>query len=311
MQDDWAVTDEMQSFIRADGLRLVVVVSATHGTCQPQKYLLLQGGNLVMARGPSVLSKGLEHHTATAPQVAPDPSLPVIWESPAPATVPSQAAVQLPTLTPDPFETVRPSLASGSATGPGQPPQAPAIQTGASRDTAAASVTHESLSQHAAPVPLGAPMALRSTPVDWGSPARTQTPMSIPSQASAQAVVAAPSSASAAFPDRADAQTARSFVPFFTSSAAATAPSAATAATEAEAAAAAAPGQQALTDDKSAGKGTYSSGVGRGEGSHASGLRPTGSGADTSGGMKGNAVRLAPEVQAASSATRGIASVQI
>ena len=262
-----------------------------------------------MARGPSVLSKGLDHHTATAPQVAPDSSLLVIWESPAPATVPSQAAVQLPTLTPGPFETLRPSLASGSATGPGQPPQVPAIQIGASRDTAAASVTHESLSQHAAPMPLGAPMALRSTPVDWGSSARTQTPMSIPSQASAQAVVAAPSSVSAAFPDRADTQTARSYVPFSTSSAAATAPSAAIAATEAEAAAA--PGQQALTDDRSAGKGTYSSGLGRGEGSHASGLRPTGSGGESSGGMKGNAVSLAPEVQAASTATRGIASVQI
>ena len=300
----------MQSFIRADGLRLVVV-SATHVTCQPQKYLLLQGGNLVMARAPSVPAKGLDHHTATAPWVASDSSLPVNWGSPAPATVPSQAAVQLPTLTPGPFETVRPSLASGSATGPGQPPQAPAIQTGASRDTAAASVTHESLSQHAAPMPLGAPMALRSTPVDWGSSARTQTPMSIPSQASAQAVVAAPSSVSAAFPDRADTQTARSYFPFSTSSAAATAPSAAIAATEAEAAAAAAPGQQALTDDKSAGKGTYSSGLGRGEGSHASGLRPTGSGGESSFGMKGNALSLAPEVQAASAVTRGIASLQI
>ncbi len=134
-----------------------------------------------MTRAPSVPTESLDHHTATAPTVASDHSLrstPVDWGSPAPATVPSQAPVQPPTLTPPP-ETVRSSLASGSprATGPGQPPLPPASQTGTSTDTAAASGTHKSLSQHAAPVPLGGPIALRSTPVDWGSPARTQLPM--------------------------------------------------------------------------------------------------------------------------------------
>lgn len=264
----------------------------------------------MMTRAPSVPSESLDHHTANAPLAASDPNLrstPVDWGSPAPAPVPSQAAVQPPTLMSTPFETVRPSLASGSppATGPGQPPHPPVSQTGAFRDTAAASVTHESLSQYAAPVPLGAPMTLRSTPVDWGSPARTQPPMSIPSQASAQAVVAAPSSALAAFTDRADTETARSYLPFSTSSAPATAPPAAVT----EATAAAAPGQQALSDDWPAGEGTHSSGLSRAESSHASGLRPTGPGGGSSGGMKGGEVSLGAEVQAASTVTRGTDSI--
>jgi len=266
----------------------------------------------MMARAPSFPTESLDHHTATAPLVAPDWSLrstPVDWGSPAPATVPSQAPVQTLTLTPTPFETLRPSLASGSSptTGPGQPPQPLAGQTGASRDTAAASVTHESLSHHTAPVPLGAPMALRSTPVDWGSPARTQPPMSVPTQTSARSVTAAPSSASA----RADTQAARSHVPFSTSSAAGTAPSAAVAATEAVAEAAAAPGQQALTDDMPAGDGTHSSGQGRAEGSQASGLQPTGPEGGSRGGMEGSEVSMGAEVQAASTETTGIASLQI
>jgi len=249
----------------------------------------------VMARGPSVPTKGLDHRTATAPLVAPDPNLrstPVDWGSPAPTTVLSQAPVQSPTLTPTPFETVRRSLASGSppATGPGQPPQPLVSQTGPFRDTAAASVPHESLSQHAAPVPLGAPMELRSTPVDWGSTVRTQTPMYIPSQASAQSVTAAPSSASTGLSERANTEAARSHVPFSTSSAAA----------------AAAPGQQALTDDRSAGEGTYSSGQGRAEGSHASGPE-----VGSSRGMKGGEVSLGAEVQAARPETRGTASLQM
>ncbi len=242
----------------------------------------------MLARAPSFPTESLDHHTATAPLVAPDWSLrstPVDWGSPAPATVPNQAPVQTLTLTPTPFETLRPSLASGSSptTGPGQPPQPPAGQTGASRDTAAASVTHESLSHHTAPVPLGAPMALRSTPVDWGSPARTQRPMSVPTQASARSVTAAPSSASA----RADTQAARSHVPFSTSSAAATAPSAAVAATEAVA------------------------GQGRAEGSRASGLQPTRPEGGSRGGMEGSEVSMGAEVQAASTETTGIASLQI
>jgi len=260
------------------------------------QHMLVQGGNGVMTKAPSFPTQSLDHHTVTAPMVVPDPSLrstPVDWGSPAPATVPSQAPVQPPTLAPTPLETVRPSLASGSppATGPGQPPHPLVSQTGASRDTAAASDAHESLSQHAAPVPLGAPMALRSTPVDWGSPARMQPPMSVPSQASAQSVTAAPGSASTGLSDWADTEAARSHVPFSTSSAAAIAPSAAVA-----------PGQQALTDDMPAGEGRYSSGLGRAEGSHASGLQPTG---PESGSRRG------PEVQAASTETKGIASVQI
>ena len=269
-----------------------------------------------MARGPSVPTKGLDHRTATAPLVAPDPNLrstPVDWGSPAPTTVLSQAPVQSPTLTPTPFETVRRSLASGSppATGPGQPPQPLVSQTGPFRDTAAASVPHESLSQHAAPVPLGAPMELRSTPVDWGSTVRTQTPMYIPSQASAQSVTAAPSSASTGLSERANTEAARSHVPFSTSSAAGTAPSAAVAATEAVAEAAAAPGQQALTDDMPAGDGTHSSGQGRAEGSQASGLQPTGPEGGSRGGMEGSEVSMGAEVQAASTETTGIASLQI
>ncbi len=244
-----------------------------------------------MTSAPSFPTQSLDHHTATAPLVASDPSLrstPVDWGSPAPATVPSQASIQPPTLTPTPFETIitlRPSLASGSppATGPGQPPHPPASQTGASADTAATSVTHESLSHHAAPVPLGGPIPLRSTPVDWGSPARTQRPMSVPTQASARSVTAAPSSASA----RADTQAARSHVPFSTSSAAATAPSAAVAATEAVA------------------------GQGRAEGSRASGLQPTRPEGGSRGGMEGSEVSMGAEVQAASTETTGIASLQI
>ena len=253
-----------------------------------------------MARAPSVPSASLDHHTATAPLVAPDPSLrstPVNWGSPAPAAVPSQAPVQPPTLTPTPFEPARPSLTSGSP--PGQTPQPPVSQTGASRDTAAASVTHESLSQHAAPLPMGAPMELRSTPVDWGSSNRTQPPMSIPSQASVKSVTAAPTSASAALSARVDTEAARSHVPFSTSSsAAAVAPSAAVA-----------PGQ-ALTDDMPAGEGTHSSGQGRAGGSHASGLQPTGPEAGFRDGRQAGEVSLGTEVQAASTATRGIASVR-
>ncbi len=131
--------------------------------------------------------------------------------------------------------------------------------------------------------------------------------MSVPSQAPAQAVTAVPSSASTALSARADTEAARCHVPFSTSLAAATAPSAAVA----EAAAAAAPGQQALTDDRPAGEGTYSSGLGRAEGSHASGLQPTGPEGGSRRGMKGGEMRLGPEVQAASTETRGIASVQI
>ena len=276
--------------------------------------MLLQGGDRVMAGAPSVPTGSLDRHIATAPLVASDPSLrstPVDWGSSAPATAPSQAPTQPPTLTPNPFETVSPSLASGSSpiTGPGQPPQPPASQTGASRNTAAASVTHEIVSHPAAPMPLGAPIALRSTPVDWGSPASTQPPMSLPTQASAQSVVAAPSSASTALLDRADPEAARSHVPFSTSSAADTAPSAVVTATEAVAEAA--PGQQALTDDRPAGESMHSSGLGRAEGAHASGLRPSGPGGGSSGGTKGGEASLGPEVPAASTTTRGIASVQI
>ncbi|KAL0024653.1 hypothetical protein WJX77_006333 [Trebouxia sp. C0004] len=272
------------------------------------------GGNGVMARAPSFPTQSPDHHAATAPLVAPDPSLrsmPVDWGSPAPATVSSQAPVQPPTLTPTPFETPRLSLASGPppTTGRGQPPQPPANQTGASRDTAAASGTHESLRHHAAPVPLGGPIALRSTPVDWGSPARIQPPMSIPSQASAPSVTAASSSVSTALSAAAHTEAARSHVPFSTSSAAAaTAPSPAVAATEelTEAAAAAAPGQQALTDDMPAGKGRHSSGQGRAEGGQASGLQPTGLEGGSRGGVEGGEVTLGPEVQAASTEIRGV-----